>query len=279
MAHAKLSKAQLIKLFTRVPAAFVDDFYAFLKDKKRQNDFSIDLEKVSKWLKVAKYNLLKTLRGSYTQNKDYTTGEVPNVVFDVDAKVNPKGAGRRRKLVMLTPDCFKRLCMRSRSAKAETVRTYFNELDKFLDHYADQISDGITRDIEAVSKKMVKAPGKDGPGYLYVLRASADNPDLKKIGHAADLIKRLATYNTGRAEDVELLYAYRVEKRKAVEACVKGMMEGKRFRKRREIYEIDLDILKALINGCNELSMELHHAAARSRTKGKYFLMFADKDT
>jgi hypothetical protein len=226
---------------------------------------------------------LKTLRSSYIVNKDYTTNAASKVVFDAEANVEPKPKRRGdhlRKLVMLTPDCFKRLCMRSRSTKAETVRTYFIAIDNFVDHYADQISDGITRDIEAVSKKMAKTAGrgKDGPGYLYVLRASADNPDLKKIGHTADLIKRLATYNTGRAEDVELLYAYRVEKRKAVEMCVKDMLKGKQFKKRREIYEIDLDVLKALINGCDDLSMELHHAAARSRTKGKYFLMFAADD-
>jgi hypothetical protein len=74
---------------------------------------------------------------------------------------------------------------------------------------------------------------------------------------------------------VELLYTYRVERRKAVETCVKDLLRGKRYRKRREIYEIDLDILKSLINGCDELSMELHHAAAKSAKKGRYFLMFA----
>jgi hypothetical protein len=37
MARAKLSKAALIKVFTRVPNGFVDDFYDILKDKKRHN--------------------------------------------------------------------------------------------------------------------------------------------------------------------------------------------------------------------------------------------------
>jgi hypothetical protein len=33
---------------------------------------------------------------------------------------------------MLTPDCFKRICMRSRSSRAEDVRTYFIELESLL---------------------------------------------------------------------------------------------------------------------------------------------------
>ena len=44
---------------------------------------------------------------------------------------------------MLTPDCFKRLCLLSRTKKAEEVRTYFLELEKLIGNYKDYIINGL----------------------------------------------------------------------------------------------------------------------------------------
>jgi phage anti-repressor protein len=40
---------------------------------------------------------------------------------------------------MLTPDCMKRLCMVSKTKKAEEVRSYFIELEKHINQYKDVI--------------------------------------------------------------------------------------------------------------------------------------------
>lgn len=175
---------------------------------------------------------------------------------------------------MLTVDCFKRLCMRSRSRKAEDVRTYFIELDDFISHYSDQISDGIMQDIEKVARKIKRNPKADGPGYIYAIRASSTTPNLIKVGETSDIVARLRAYNTGRAEDVELLYAFKTADRKTVEACVKGLMESKRYRKRKEIYEIDFDILKKIIVGCNKMSMDMKEVKPKSTLDGKYYVLF-----
>ena len=60
----KLSVPQVIKLFTNVPATFVDDFF-LLYDPKDPSTFIVDLDVLSKWLDVAKYGLFRTLRQSY----------------------------------------------------------------------------------------------------------------------------------------------------------------------------------------------------------------------
>lgn len=215
-----------------------------------------------------KADLLTTLKRSYKLNIDYTMHKSPIM----------KRGGAHYKRVMLTIDCFKRLCMRSRSLKAEEVRSYFIELDDFITHYSDQISDGIMRDIEKVAKRIEKNPKQDGPGYIYAIRASANAKNLIKIGETMDLVKRLRAYNTGRAEDVELLYAFKVQFRKQVELCIKGLMESKRYRKRKEIYEVDLDIIKRIINGCSKMSMEMKMHKPSSSLDGKYYLIFMKQD-
>jgi phage anti-repressor protein len=255
----KLTKKELLKVFTKIPNEFIDDFYDTFVSKHADH-FSINLDTISKWLQSRKDELFRTLKRSYIQNIDYNV-----------TQTRSKNGGNHYKLVMLTIDCFKRLCMRSHSKKAEEVRTYFIELDDFITHYSDQISDGIVRDIEKVARKIRKNPRADGPGYVYAIRASNK---IIKFGETKDLIARLRAYNTGRVDDVQLLYAFKTNDRRRVEACVKGLIESKRYKKKKELYEIDINILKKIVQGCDNLSMEMKEVNSTGTIDGKYYVMF-----
>lgn len=213
---------------------------------------------------------METLKNGYKKDIDYTL------------QYNTKQHSNQNRYVkvMLTVPTFKRLCMRSRSKNAELVRTYFIELDDFIGRYSDQISDGIVKDIKQIAKNMEKYPNKDGPGYIYAIQASKERSGLIKIGYASDLIKRLSVYNVGRAEDVVLLHSIRVKYRKQVDACLKSFMDAKRYKKRKEIYEVDLDIIKKLIKGCDKLSMDVHslNPVKEEKQDGKYYVLFMDKN-
>lgn len=268
----KLSVSDVVKLFTNVPSTFVDDFFEMYKPDTKQDEFVINIDSVAKWLDIEKFTLTSTLKYSYKVDTDYT---LERVARDPSIK---SGSNNYIK-VMLTPDCMKRLCMRSRSKKAETVRTYFIEIESFIIKYNSQIVDGIVRDIKKTEAFHKKHPLKEGPGYIYIIRAASSHSNLYKLGHTQDLYTRLATYNTGRANDVELLYAYHVQRRKEVESCVKVMMKDKQYKKRREIYHVDLDIIKKVIDGCSSLSeAKLHHKAAKSRLDGEYYIVFSVAD-
>jgi hypothetical protein len=270
---SNLSVSDVVKLFTNVPAKFVDDFFALYKPNTKQDEFVINIDSIVKWLDVQKFTLTSTLKNSYKKGTDYT---LEKAIRDPSMKY---GANNTIK-VMLTPDCMKRLCMRSRSKKAETVRTYFIEIESFIMKYNSQIVDGIVRDIKHTEAFHKKNPLKEGPGYIYIIRAAATHSNLYKLGHTQDLSKRLATYNTGRAHDVELLYAYHVQRRKEVESCVKVMMKDKQYKKRKEIYHVDLEIIKKIIDGCSSLSdIKLHHKASKSRLDGEYYMVFSLADS
>jgi phage anti-repressor protein/predicted GIY-YIG superfamily endonuclease len=268
MVQPKLKVTDVIKLFTQVPHKFVDDFFALYDERKSidYDGFTINLTMLAKWLNTDKTFLLRTLRTSYIRNTDFITESDPNK--------KTKMGGNRNLRVMITPDCMKRLCMRSRSAKAETVRTYFIEIERFLINYNDQIVDGLMRDIGNLEVQAKRENRKDGPGTIYVLRASKEMSSLYKIGQTVDLKKRLATYNTGRAEDVEVLSVYRTPYRKEVELCLKRLLKAKQYKKRREIYHIDWEILQKLILGCGNLSLKLHHTKRKSVLDGEYYMVF-----
>jgi hypothetical protein len=266
---ANLTITDVVKLFTNVPPKFVDDFFSLYTPNTKQNEFVINLESLAKWLNVDKYTLNNTLKLSYKKGTDYTLERV-------EREKNIKYGANNSIKVMITPDCMKRLSMRSRSKKSETVRTYFIEIENFVIRYNSQIIDGIVNDVKKTEDFHKKHKLKDGPGYIYIIRASTEHSNLYKLGHTEDLSKRISTYNTGRAKDVELLYAYRVEQRKEVESCVKVLMKDKQYKKRREIYHVDLDIIKKIIDGCSSMSsFKLHHKADKSRLDGEYYMIFS----
>lgn len=259
----KLSVDEVLKIFTTVPKKFIDDFYKFTINKDNDSNFYIDVDKLSLWLDVNKYTILRMLQRNYQEGIDY--------IKYLDNKKTSQKANHK-KVILLTSECMKRICMSSRSEKAETVRSYFIELEEFIIHYNDQIVDGLMRDIQdiAIKDRSIK---EDGPGIIYIIRAA---PNVNKLGETmTDLIKRLSTYNTGRVKDVELLYAYKTTHRKEVEKCVKTLMKEKRYRKRRELYQVDWEIISKLIKGCARLSLKLDQKHKSKINEGKYYIIFS----
>jgi superfamily II DNA or RNA helicase len=100
---------------------FIDDFFSLYDVKSSNDDFVIDLEKLANLLKSQKKILKTTLLTSYQLDVDYKL-----------KTLKPEGKGRPIEEVMITPNCFKRLCMMSRTKKAEEVRNYFIALEDLI---------------------------------------------------------------------------------------------------------------------------------------------------
>lgn len=261
-----------IKMITTVPSKFVDSFFKFYTDETTQTDFVINLDAVASWLSCNRYELTRTLRAVYKIHVDYEIIQTTSV----------KKYANNVKKYMITPDCFKRLCMLSRSKNAEQVRTYFIEIESLMIKYRTQLISGIQQDIETMRRnKKLKTEVQQNPdGYIYIIRASKDFHDnTYKIGRSKDLIKRLQTYQTGKLEDIDLLFVYKTNDSKAVEACVKAFANNNRVYDKREIYHLNLDMLKTIISGCGKLSIKLEHRSkGATKTDGQYYAIIG-KDT
>jgi len=104
-----------LKKYSTIPNRFIDDFYGmFQLDTDIENKFKIDLDLVAKWLSCRKGNLKDTLIHSYEENIDFTIKKSPSFAQ----------GGRPSLKILLTTDCFKRLCLLSKTKKAEEIRTY-----------------------------------------------------------------------------------------------------------------------------------------------------------
>lgn len=266
--------AAFLKQHSAVSNDFIDKFLSIYDPDTVQTDFVVNLNIACTWLGVKKPYLVQTLKDSYKEGIDYVTRKGPR-----PAHVTGRG-GNHNKEWLLTPDCFKRLCMRSRSKRAEEVRTYFIQLESLLVRYKSVLLQGISAEMKQLQSSVrPKDPG-DSAGYLYVIKASPERDSVYKIGRTQDLNKRLATYSTGSALGVQVVFKFRTDSHRKTEACVKVMLKERQLRKYKEVYECDLDMIKAIIHKCDEASTYTRlHANARAdrEMKGGYYMVL-EKD-
>jgi phage anti-repressor protein/predicted GIY-YIG superfamily endonuclease len=266
-----------LKTHSIIPNEFIDEFVGINSDQLTgQTDFAIDLDVIAKWLNVRKDNLFQTLKATYKKDIDY-------IIVNAK-KPNPsKYGGNNYKKILLTPDCFKRLCMLSKSKKAEDVRSYYIELESLLFRYYNQALAGMELEIKNMENKLRPKSAKEikemEAGYVYVMKASDKFDSMKKIGSTKNLKHRLETYQSGKFEDTDIIYKYRTDDLRGVEDCVKNALKDVRVRKYKEIYKADINVIKKIIGKCQDIQNIKHNYTKRKpslMTGGYYIGLFKD---
>ena len=118
-----------LKKYSLIDNKFIDDFYSFYDNNKNEYDYTINIDNLTFWLEVKKGHLKTLLESNFNEDEDYTILSKPN---------NGKGFGKggnNIKVVMLTYDCAKMLCMISKTEKANIIRKFYIDLEKLIDIY------------------------------------------------------------------------------------------------------------------------------------------------
>ncbi len=231
---------RFLKKYSTINNNFIDDFFS-LYNIYNKNEFIINLDKVSKWLKSRKGNLKDTLINSYKLNTDYIINQL---------KANKVGAPKEE--ILLTVKCFKMLCMNSKTEKSNEVREYFYKLEEFIDKYKNYIIEGLNDKIKKLENNQ-KPKVNPSKGIIYIIQ-TADDKTLYKIGKTHNLKKRLNSYNSDKKDDITPLFIYESDNIDAVEKCVKAFIKQYQYRKYKEVYEVNIDIIKAFINECSNIA-------------------------
>lgn len=263
----QLSLQEYLKKFSSINNHFIDDFFS-LYNENTNDDFVINFDISAKWLNIRKDSLKRTLIESYRKNIDYkTTIEKSN------------SAGRPTEIIYLTPDCFKRLCMLTKSEKGEEVRSYYIQLEKHIDKYKDNIINDLRNRVKILERNMKPIEIPKNEGVIYVLKTPEDVAlkDVYKIGSTEDFKTRLTTHHTSHADNVEVKHVYKTNDVKGVERCLKAVLKEKQYRKRKEFYEIDLDSLKDIISKCGDVlslvkKTKITKSGGGNKDDGKYYI-------
>jgi len=253
-----VSATNYLKKYSTINSKFIDDFFGLHEYKIDLTQIYINFDLVCKWLKSRRDHLKTTLTKSYIKNVDYTIQKGKST------------GGRPLEIINLSFDCFRRLCMLSRTKKAEEVRSYFIDIEKHVNKYKDYI-------IEALNKKVNILDHNQKPkinvqsGVFYVLKTDLGIEDVYKIGKSKKFKQRLATHNSSHVDDVKVVLVYEADDIDGVERCLKAVLKGFQYKKRKEFYEITIDKLKVLLEDCDKITLKAKYMK-NDKIKGGYYL-------
>jgi phage anti-repressor protein len=251
-----------LKKYSTINSKFIDDFFGLHQYKIDFNKIYIDFDLICTWLNSRRDHLKTTLIKSYIKNVDYTIEKGKST------------GGRPMEIIKLSFDCFRRLCMLSRTKKAEEVRSYFIDVEKHINKYKDHI-------IEALNKKIDVLDNNQKPildvksGVLYVLKTDLEIDDVYKLGKSKKFKKRLTTHNSSHVDNVKVVLVYEAEDIDGVERCLKAVLKGHQYKKRKEFYTITIDKLKELLEDCDKITLKAKHMK-NDKIEGGYYL-YIDK--
>jgi phage anti-repressor protein len=263
-----------VKRMTAVPEKFVDEIFDLYTPETVQTDIIINLDYVAKWLGTQKKELMKTLRTSYKQNIDYICTRKVKNPNQTDKRAN------NYVHCLITPDCFKRLAMMSKAKNADLVRTYFIEIETLFIKHRDHIISGMQAEIDRLHRNQrPMTSASKGDGMIYVIKASPLHDSVVKLGRSTNLRARLTNHMSSHADDFEVLYVYKCFDVEAVESCVKRHTKPFKYRKYKEVYKIELEYLKKLIQRCDnfgrlEVMYQKRKALKFSQDGGYYMALY-----
>ena len=235
---------EFINKYSFVNSKFVKDFYNIIKEDyiERYNEFLIDSEILRKWLKISNRHIFNnTIKRSYKKNFDYKIEKI---------KKSEGSGGSNFEVITLTPEASKKISLSTNSIMGGQVQQYFLDLEVSLYKYKNYIIDGMAQKISQLENNQ-KPKININKKIIYVFRALNTDLTLYKIGKTINSKTRFSKHNSPMANDLEILFQYETDNIDQVELCIKSYMKEAKYRKYKEIYQVDLNIIKKAIKDCD----------------------------
>jgi prophage antirepressor-like protein len=184
-----------------------------------------------------------------------------------DIKTNQEIIKQKPDTVYINESGLYKLLIRSRMKKAEKFQTWLIEqalpkLREYGKYEVDIKTLGkieklnykislLTKSNKQLKKNLTKNKYPKGM-HFYVLK----DEDMYKIGYTKDLNKRLATYNTGKANKAIYSYYKKTDCAKEIEECMKALLNEYIYNSDKEFYNCSLNKILKEVRRCLKLEEE-----------------------
>jgi len=243
---------------SKINKDFIKDFFGMQKKHIYDNykPFVIDLDDIAFWLDSKKSHIKKSLIKNYENKIDYII--IPPIKYE-DFLLLPKSeqkenrGGHNKKSILLTIECFKMLCMRSNTKKANIVRQYYIDLEKLVDQYKDLIINNQNKKIEILENDLKKdiLPA-DGYCYIY-LEKDELGIEYYRLGQTGNLQKRFHNHNSSSIHKKIVAYKIKTENIIHFEACLRGVMFDFRYKNDKDYFRLPKDKIEESITICKKV--------------------------
>mgnify|MGYP000624765604 CR=1 FL=1 len=108
----------------------------------------------------------------------------------------------------------------------------------------DSLKNRITKEFEELNFKVLYTYSNEefGKGYDKLFSMHNDS-NLNYIKETKKFKERIRTHNSSHINNIDIVHIYETDYIDEVEKCLKNVLSTKQYRKRKEFYQIDLDIL------------------------------------
>jgi len=197
---------------------FVANFYCYLKCDPK--DFVIALDSIWKWLGYGRINDCKRVLVKHFKEKiDYIINQTDNYEVNVQQddevyftevsvnKNNGETRGRKNENIMLTINCFKKLCLKSRTDRADEIHEYYIRLEELMNMImVEQTKDLREKIKDVTNQKDQNLISNFGKRQILYLAYAEDN--VAKPGITNDFERRLGEFRNEIRPDFSFEYVY-----------------------------------------------------------------------
>jgi len=222
-----------------INSIYIDQFWDNIEhDKWIYIDNELILWLDYKDIKRGKEFIIRILKQYFKESDDYKLLNNSEFVLEdfcstlkVEQNINEEKRGAHNKqYIIVSPDCFKELCMHVGTSRSKEIKKYYIELEKIFKFYLqyqakyqELENKKIQEELENKDKELTEEKKKNIKHtfrliqerllelneYIYIA-ASKNSAELNrfKIGMTKYIDTRISNYNTGRSDDDEFYYIY-----------------------------------------------------------------------
>ena len=224
---------------------FISNFYCYLNYDKNI-DFVLDLDDIWKWLGFSqKYHAKVVLEKNFKCDIDYKNlAHATSVAVSEQEPSVKQNGGHNKQTILLTIKCFKSLCLKARTSKADEIHEYYMKMEEVLNQIVEEETDELRLQLEqkdniifenekekqnfkkekqrAVEQVIIcQFPVNTECIYFGTIdNTNSANEKLIKFGHTNDLATRMYDHRKGYI-NFELIDAFKVQNKVEIENLIK----------------------------------------------------------
>jgi hypothetical protein len=232
---------------------FVESFQLYLQYDD-ENEFIIELDNIWKWLGFSrKEECKRVLTKHFTKETDYKIILVKKAAPQVGGA---GGAGLNKEQILMTIKCFKKLCLKSNTKKADEIHDYYIKLEKCNQKCLEKSLQKLLQEKDNKIKELEKPIYFEVPKeqWIYVFQEiSKKGQNIYKIGLASKSVdKRKKNYKTYASDGFEEIFRFNTNNCFLLENVVKQLLYKYKYRHvsekgGTEYYESDIEYIKNII--------------------------------
>jgi phage anti-repressor protein len=231
-----------------IPETFIVNYYILTKTNL------ISLSDCVLWINVSRDSVVKTLKNTYVENKDYFfIDKNEELNLSIISKKTFDVVSNNKKYIKLTIDCFKKLSMSSNSKNGRLTKQYYIEMERIVKDFSNQELQQLRNENAKLKRNLnpIIISEKEG---LYTWH---ENNILKyRIGSGEILRRRIKQHNSSHADNIIVDYCLETMYYKDLESIVLKILETKRYRENKDFFDCDIKIIKKAIIKANKLLLE-----------------------